>query len=754
MNSPQTAEIVRARRGRADVAAEPAPGERRLGRPGQARSHQAGGRGAAGRGARPDRGRARAWARRCSPGPWPRASTARSGGSSSRPTCCPRTSSARASTTPPSGEFVFKPGPIFANVILADEINRTTPRTQSALLEAMSDRQVSVEGKTYPLDPPFLVLATQNPYEFEGTYVLPESQLDRFMIRLRMGYPLRSEERRVLVEPPRAASRSSRSGRSSRPTTSSSSSGPSGSVRVDDAIADYLLDIVHATREGEDLHVGVSTRGALTLYRAAQSLALVSGRDYVVPDDIKIAGRAGPGAPGRRQVVPPGRRVRRGRGDHPRHRRPAPGARRERPRRRAPASRAPGLMADRGRDRPTESRRRVEPARSAGSSRASGRPSGSVWTREGLVYFVRLARPARDRACYQQINLILLVAGLAAGPIVALDLRQRVDAPAGSGSRGGCPPTSSRASRCAIDYTLENDRRWTAALALIRRGRRWSRSTARSPGSAGPDAAGLLRPGRRPATGRGSAGKGVSPERGQVPVPDAGAGHPVAVRPARAAGHDRRARRADRLPDGRPAHPPLAPASSAQASETRRGPAARPLGPAAGIPRPARLPARRQPALDPLADLGPARQADGQGVRAAERAGPGDPARPLAAPDQGDARAARGAGAGDPVRRDGLPGDLPAPGPAAPPGLDRADARASGRGRRRSSCSTSCSSNSPCCGRRPRGRSRPCSTSLPAVDPPRGDPDRRLDPADQPDRGGRAVVAALGRRRRGACSAG
>ena len=98
-------------------------------------------------------------------------------------------------------------------MILADEINRTTPRTQSALLEAMSDRQVSVEGKTYPLDPPFIVLATQNPYEFEGTYVLPESQLDRFMIRLQMGYPIRSEERRVLVEPPRRASRSRRSGR-------------------------------------------------------------------------------------------------------------------------------------------------------------------------------------------------------------------------------------------------------------------------------------------------------------------------------------------------------------------------------------------------------------------------------------------------------------------------------------------------------------------------------------------------------------
>jgi MoxR-like ATPase len=186
----------------------------------------------------------------------------------------------------PSGDFVFKPGPLFANVILADEINRTTPRTQSALLEAMSDRQVSVEGKTYPLEPPFIVLATQNPYEFEGTYVLPESQLDRFTIRLRMGYPIRSEERRVFA-----------THRDGEPVDSLPSVLSAEDilllqrgvrmVQVDDAIGDYLLDIVHSTRRSEELHVGVSTRGALTLYRAAQSLALVSGRNYVIPDDIK-----------------------------------------------------------------------------------------------------------------------------------------------------------------------------------------------------------------------------------------------------------------------------------------------------------------------------------------------------------------------------------------------------------------------------------------------------------------------------------
>jgi MoxR-like ATPase len=186
----------------------------------------------------------------------------------------------------PSGEFVFKPGPLFANVILADEINRTTPRTQSALLEAMSDCQVSVEGKTYPLTPPFIVLATQNPYEFEGTYILPESQLDRFMIRLRMGYPIRSEERKVFA-----------SHRHGEPVDSLGAVLTAEdvlllqrgvrTVQVDDTIGDYLLDIIHATRRSEDLHVGVSTRGALTLYRAAQSLAMVSGRNYVIPDDIK-----------------------------------------------------------------------------------------------------------------------------------------------------------------------------------------------------------------------------------------------------------------------------------------------------------------------------------------------------------------------------------------------------------------------------------------------------------------------------------
>lgn len=187
---------------------------------------------------------------------------------------------------PSSGEFLFKPGPIFANVILADEINRTTPRTQSALLEAMSEHQVSVEGQTHALPAPFLVLATQNPFEFEGTYVLPESQLDRFLIRLKMGYPVRSEERRIL-----SSHRAGEPVESLRPVLTAAQvvelQHSVRTVRVDDAIAEYLLDLVQATRDSPDLHVGVSTRGGLALYRAAQSLALVSGRDYVVPDDVK-----------------------------------------------------------------------------------------------------------------------------------------------------------------------------------------------------------------------------------------------------------------------------------------------------------------------------------------------------------------------------------------------------------------------------------------------------------------------------------
>jgi MoxR-like ATPase len=187
---------------------------------------------------------------------------------------------------PNSGEFEFRPGPIFTNVLLADEINRTTPRNQSALLEAMSERQVSVEGVTHLLRAPFLVIATQNPFEFEGTYPLPENQLDRFMMCLSVGYPDRSTERDILQR--------HRQGQpvDSLPAVSTAAEVQAlqadvQSVRVDDSLADYMLELTGRTRNHQELSLGVSTRGTLTLYRAAQAMAYVEGRAFVIPDDIK-----------------------------------------------------------------------------------------------------------------------------------------------------------------------------------------------------------------------------------------------------------------------------------------------------------------------------------------------------------------------------------------------------------------------------------------------------------------------------------
>lgn len=185
-----------------------------------------------------------------------------------------------------TSEFEYKRGPIFANVILADEINRAPPRTQSALLEAMSDRQVSVDGTTYPLPQPFIVIATQNPFEFEGTYALPESQLDRFLLRISMGYPDREAERQVL-----SSHREGEPVNSLQPVLNSEQvlalQQEVRRVTVEDSLYDYLLDLVAATRRSEDLQVGVSTRGALSLYRAAQAAALIDGREFTIPDDIK-----------------------------------------------------------------------------------------------------------------------------------------------------------------------------------------------------------------------------------------------------------------------------------------------------------------------------------------------------------------------------------------------------------------------------------------------------------------------------------
>jgi MoxR-like ATPase len=185
-----------------------------------------------------------------------------------------------------SGEFEWKAGPIFANIVLADEINRATPKTQSALLEAMAEGQVTVEGVSRPLPSPFMVVATQNPSEHHGTYPLPESQLDRFMLRLHIGYPNPADERLILRDRERRDPL-----QFVKPVMSeehiSELQRLAAEVRVDEVLVDYLLQIVTQTRESETIELGISPRGTLSLFRSAQALALVEGRDFCIADDIK-----------------------------------------------------------------------------------------------------------------------------------------------------------------------------------------------------------------------------------------------------------------------------------------------------------------------------------------------------------------------------------------------------------------------------------------------------------------------------------
>src|SRR5262245_28440953 len=187
---------------------------------------------------------------------------------------------------PKSTEFEFRPGPVFAQIVLADEINRATPRTQSALLEAMAERRVSVDGQTYTLKPPFLVLATQNPVDHEGTFPLPEAQLDRFIVRLSVGYPSIEEEAKMLqrlqkghpiddLGPVATAAERQACQEAVR------------DVFVDDKVRKYVLDLVHATRGHEDVALGGSPRASIALFRTAQALAAVAGRNFVLPDDVK-----------------------------------------------------------------------------------------------------------------------------------------------------------------------------------------------------------------------------------------------------------------------------------------------------------------------------------------------------------------------------------------------------------------------------------------------------------------------------------
>jgi MoxR-like ATPase len=188
--------------------------------------------------------------------------------------------------SPKLNEFEFKRGPIFANIVLADEINRTTPKTQSALLEAMNESQVTIENLTYPLPRPFMVLATQNPIEHHGTYPLPESQLDRFLMRIEVGYPDPAAEKEILK----------RFSNGNRQRVTDAVLSPSEvlflqtenrKIHIDEAILDYMIQIVNRTREHPGIELGISPRGTAALFRATQALAMIEGRGFVIPDDVK-----------------------------------------------------------------------------------------------------------------------------------------------------------------------------------------------------------------------------------------------------------------------------------------------------------------------------------------------------------------------------------------------------------------------------------------------------------------------------------
>ncbi|MGA2512314.1 MAG: MoxR family ATPase [Candidatus Limnocylindrales bacterium] len=184
-------------------------------------------------------------------------------------------------------EFEFRPGPIMAQVVLADEINRATPKTQSALLECMEEHQATIDGTTYRMPEPFLVIATQNPIEYEGTFVLPEAQLDRFMLRIRLGYPSQADEQTILDEQ-----------KISHPLEGLKEvldvvellelQAAVRRIYVDPSVSDYIVRLVNATRTHPDVYLGASPRGSLALYRTGQALAALSGRDYVIPDDVKV----------------------------------------------------------------------------------------------------------------------------------------------------------------------------------------------------------------------------------------------------------------------------------------------------------------------------------------------------------------------------------------------------------------------------------------------------------------------------------
>jgi MoxR-like ATPase len=205
-----------------------------------------------------------------------------------------------------TGEFEFRPGPIMAQIVLADEINRATPKTQAALLEAMEERQVTVDGVTYRLGPPFLVLATQNPIEYEGTFPLPEAQLDRFLMRVSLGYPSPEQEMAIL-DAQQFSHPIEKLGQVTTIEEVVAMQEALKSVYADKLIKEYIVTLVDATRHHPDVYLGASPRGALTLFRTAQARAAIHNRDYVIPDDVKALA---PATLGHRIIISPAARLR------------------------------------------------------------------------------------------------------------------------------------------------------------------------------------------------------------------------------------------------------------------------------------------------------------------------------------------------------------------------------------------------------------------------------------------------------------
>jgi MoxR-like ATPase len=217
-----------------------------------------------------------------------------------------------------SGEFEFRSGPIMAQIVLADEINRATPKTQSALLESLEERQVTVDGITYPLPTPFMVMATQNPIEYEGTFPLPEAQLDRFMMRINLGYPLRADEIKILEDQSKVAEEAAKEGRNvlhpldeiGQVIDVEELQGAQRRVKqvyVDRFVVEYIVDVVTATRDHQEVYLGASPRGSQWLIRAVQARAALQGRDYAIPDDVKALA---PATLAHRLIISPAARIR------------------------------------------------------------------------------------------------------------------------------------------------------------------------------------------------------------------------------------------------------------------------------------------------------------------------------------------------------------------------------------------------------------------------------------------------------------